>query len=274
MSHTVNEQDTFDPSVPSTNLNDTDYPTVVDGGLTALANRTHFIQRTLDGATGSTDELNTGNTGVFPVDVFVVPLSTRAGVIYSFAYSVISTLRFLRRSVWGATESVTFMPVPLCPHVNSDGAGNYGPPGGSLPVGGPYWQSWVFSERLAWYQIATPGGSPELYWSVRGLPPAGKIIGFNLRVKGGAGHAGLPVSMPSLGLWKQLYNGTPTLIASVSDTSPDFTNYQLEHNLTVNGLSEQIASNTNYFFKLTGESGTNKQPNYTAYECGISIGVP
>lgn len=272
MSHPLIEADTFDAAVTVPDVLDTDYPTTVPLGMGALANRTRWLADTLGGAAGTTTVLDNTNTGVFDAANFSVPLSTRAGLIYTLAYQLVSTIRYVRQYLWAGAQGSRVMAVPMDPTREGDGAGNWQPPGTAIIVGGPFFSTSATAGRWWWYQFAIPTGAPELYWHVPGLPPQGTILSFSLTIKGAGGHGGLPTTMPTLGLYKQLPSGATTQIASINDASANTTQYQLEHSLQASGLSEPLVANTTYFFKFTGEAGTNKQTLLQLFECNIGIG--
>lgn len=275
MSHPLTDNDSFDVAVVTPDILDTTYPAVVTQGQQSLANRTKYIQNTLSGASGATDVLNNTNTGVFDALAgnVLVPLNARSSIIYGLAYSLLSTIRYVRQYMWAGSQGSRVMAVPVDPTKEGDGAGNYQPPGTAIIGGGPFYNTSATASRWWWYQLATPTAAPELYWHIPGLPPQGTILTFSLAVKGAGSHAGLPTTMPTLSLYKQLSGGATSQIgATITDTSANTSQYQTEHFLQATNLSEPLVANTTYFFKFTGEAGTNKLPQLQLFECNIGIG--
>jgi len=94
------------------------------------------------------------------------------------------------------------------------------------------------------------------------LPKRGTITSVTAYVKGAAGHAGLPGTMPALALLSQdiagIGNGTAE--GAQSDTSGSTGAYQAAHTITISGLSIAFLHDdlVDYYVHFTGEDGANK----------------
>ena len=248
MSHTVTETDDFPVAIVAPDVLDTNYPTTVPAGITDLASRTNWLRNTLNGQTGSTDTLNTTNTGVFDAGNYTVPTTTRGNVVYQLAYQIVSTIRFVRQHVWGGTESTAFLNVPVDPVVESDG-------GATQVTPGTYWSPGAASDVISWSQ-ASVAGAVRMWWFVYGLPPSGKINTIGCLLDGAAGHGGvMPTTKPKLSLYRQVFGQAPALVDSITDPTVSAATYEAEHTVIKADLNETIPQNCRYFFRLEGETG-------------------
>jgi hypothetical protein len=112
-----------------------------------------------------------------------------------------------------------------------------------------------------WLQTdVTSAGSLQM--AVPQLPVAGRLLEARFRVMGGAGHAGLPGTMPTVQVVRSLNNGSHQLGSTVTDTSASVAVYQAPHDLVVPFSLDLHGTDFDWVqLNLTGEAGANALAN-------------
>jgi hypothetical protein len=127
---------------------------------------------------------------------------------------------------------------------------------------------WAFSQTstiMGWEQTSVASAG-RLRWPIV-LPLTGRITQVEARVDGNLGsgggtHAGLPGTMPRLGLDRQdHFGGTSAQVGVVSDPSASVAAYEVLHSITLSGLSEDIDEHKTWYVYVDGETGANALAN-------------
>jgi hypothetical protein len=272
MSHSATETDSFDPTIPIPDILDTTYPATVASALASLTNRTRNLVNTVDSAEGITigySDVSAQFTGVSAPNPARYP-NTGPNNPLGFAIKrIMSNLRMLRQYSYGCTESFSVKTVPVTPTAEGDGGGGYQTPG-SDRLGAHIWNA----TGIGYSQLVDPGTAPELYWPIQGLPPTSSAVLIGATVKGAPAHSGLPATMPTLSLVSRQNGQTAfTVDASVTDTSASTGAYQTAHVVVLTNQLVTMSQNREYFFKFTGETGSNALVGLQVYSSYITLGA-
>jgi hypothetical protein len=131
---------------------------------------------------------------------------------------------------------------------------------------------------LTWRQddVASVG---ELQFELRNLPVGRKITGVTAYWLN-KNNAVLPVtSMPTVELLKHsvatgdAWTSAKTSVGSQADTTAVVATYRLMHAISLTGLSETIAEDTEYYVKFSGETGTNATTGGNLTGIRVTLGI-
>lgn len=106
----------------------------------------------------------------------------------------------------------------------------------------------------------TVTGPPKLYVPLPQLPTGCEITGVGVRIKGAAGHTGLPGTMPRVSPCR-LYTTTSSMalqyLGAVGiDASASHTAYQEWHTVQTGAFAHAYDMSSLYFAEITGEGST------------------
>jgi hypothetical protein len=116
--------------------------------------------------------------------------------------------------------------------------------------------SWTINE----YGFATQIDNDDLVATTCPVrPPHGSILtSVSVILRGAAGHAGLPGTMPHIWLTRVPDTGSPVDIGNQADPTNVLATYESTHGVTISGLSETINRATGrYVIRVYGEKGAN-----------------
>lgn len=142
---------------------------------------------------------------------------------------------------------------------------------------------WNYSFVLgAWNQVQNVAPN-AIAWALQ-LPARGKLLAVDIRfggdIIGGGPHAGQPGTMPALALYAYL-DGTPTTLASASDTWVNIATYDAAHwlsggsGVTIGGGGHTINPSEQIILAFAGEYGANALANALGIlSARIKIGAP
>lgn len=107
-------------------------------------------------------------------------------------------------------------------------------------------------------------------------PPHGSLLtAVSVFCTAGAGHIGLPVSMPQITLYKVHGNGAGvTSLGSATDPSLNTTGFEQPHSIVLSSLSHTVdRSAYRYFLKFSAEAGTRALSGMILYYCDCTYSV-
>lgn len=92
----------------------------------------------------------------------------------------------------------------------------------------------------------------------------GYLLSATATLHPASGHAGLPVTMPTIAVFSQAtgvgtssHSPAITTLMSGTDSSGNVTAFQLVHGMTASGAPVSIDASKNHFIQINGEGGTN-----------------
>lgn len=117
--------------------------------------------------------------------------------------------------------------------------------------------AWVATAAThAFSYVQATGG--HMWMPLDKLTHGATLTGVSVGVTPPGSHVGLPVTMPNFDLIKRDQYGVCTVIATVTDSSPDLATYEVAHPVASPVLSAAIDLATyDYWLYFQGETGTN-----------------
>lgn len=261
MSHTVNEQDIYPTTVPSTDINDTNYPSVVNDALTNLTNRTHRLALSLGQDTNSAapwEDILEGN---------VLSPDMTGGAPFSLPQ--LGRLDWLRLSLMEyAAKIVGLRSLTAQPYDEqiSIGASALGQPqwtqdfGAAVP--GMSQTDVSFPYALV-YPITATMADPTQTFGTCPTPRGISRVRARVGKLSGAAHASAPATKRILELcYSDLYASPPAtvIVATATDSAASGATYDAFHDISLALTSGQaVITNATrmWFVRLKGESGAN-----------------
>jgi hypothetical protein len=247
MSHNALETDTFDATVSVPDVDDTTYPDTVAGGLESLANRTRHSHNTLTGE-ATFNALDFAGLSGSLASQYIVP-TDRLGPNNLFTVNITrlaQSFKWMKERTGGLQSGAQLF--------------NYGP----VAFDAVGWSEAVNGAGVPNMSEASPGITSVLYVALPGLPRAGTITAVHARVLG-VGHSNLPANMPVMTL--VAYSVTApsgaiaaTTLGTVTDTSANVAAYDVDHALSITGLSVDLADPVPplyHMVRIAGEYGSN-----------------
>jgi hypothetical protein len=113
------------------------------------------------------------------------------------------------------------------------------------------------TDQPLWQQTSTPA-SPAAIFEVA-APKKGVIVAATMIISPASGHAGMPGTLPSIGLRRRQQSalGAPDILGNQTDPSGGLGAYETVHSVTLSGLSVPIEKLDRYFLRIGGEEGAN-----------------
>jgi hypothetical protein len=260
MSYNVTETDTFTSAVPTPEVNDTNYPTVIPQMATALANRTNHLNKTLKGTTSQIEAFTANGQDAALADL-TLPASGRADLLRNLGIALHKQIRWVRERVAGAgatAHTLTWVPAIT----------------GGAPEGGAYWDVVTPAPSGAYIPNVVQVTATQRMVALT-MPPVtpGLIIGtITARVSSAVSHGGsLPAIMPSLGLYQFTTAASFATVATQVDTSASAAAYEAEHTIALTA-STPVVAGTTYAIMMQGEASTNAQDaSFRIYSLSMTL---
>lgn len=253
MSYNVTESDTFDPTVPVTDVADSTYPAIEAQMGQALANRTRYHENTLTGNyIGTALDLLTTNATL--QQYVPIPPDSRVGSgpnspFRAIASNLFQNFKWLKESLPGKAKGATVIPfAPVL--LNAHGSARK-------------WETVASNFTL----LQTTNASTDIaFFELPITIRAGTLTSVSAHVlgdvAGGNVHAAnKPANMPRIDLYRYVSTGSGLsggLVGGQVDTAATGAAYDAAHSITLT-VSESIAPSATMFWilKVTGESGAN-----------------
>jgi hypothetical protein len=259
----IEETDEFTSGIPV--IDDGDVCGQIEHGATAkaLANRTKHLKRRVEAIESvtrpTTEEGGTLDPVLLPfasadntLDALQLPNESKLGAsnqIGVMGRRLAAWIRYTHDRILGLRPGTTTIYLPLIQVIPAPAA-KWDRIGSDVLLGDP-----------ALAQIAND--STPLYLAIPLPSFSGVIQSIGVYCNGGAGHGGLPATMPRLRLMRPVTGIgviTHTEIAAVNDGSATVGAYQSIHSITLSSLGYAIQPTPPSlwtYLKLTGESGAN-----------------
>lgn len=125
--------------------------------------------------------------------------------------------------------------------------------------------------RLLQNDVTSAGSAARVF---RIEPIIGTMTDLFVYLKGAAGHAGLPGTMPSMTLIEDVPGvSSTTVVPQTYDSSADPAAYQVFHQIAATGLSISVTASKLYRLVLTGEAGVNSLVGLEFYSIATRMTV-